>query len=473
MTDNSIYWYDYETFGSNPRRCRATQFAGQRTDRNLQPIGEPLVLYCKPAADFLPDPMACLTTGITPQQALAEGVGEAAFISRIRAEFSRPGTCVAGYNTIRFDDELTRQLLYRNFFDPYEHEWRNGNSRWDVIDMMRLCAAARPDGVHWPQTEAGTTTFQLSELSRANGLAQKHAHDALCDVQATIALARLVRERQPRLYDYVYQLRRKERVAAQINLREHNPILHVSRRYPAQQGCLALVIPVGAHPVNKNGVIAYDLRVDPRQWAGLSQEQLATRLFTPADKCEGARLPLKVIGSNRCPIVSAPTVLPPARAAVFGIDYDVCRAHRDHLLGKPDLMRRFCALYQSHGDGIPESDPDFMIYSGGFFGGEDHASMATLRRMAPGDLGRADVRFQDPRLPEMLFRYRARNYPETLSEEEGVRWRSFCRARLHDKAAVTDFERSLLQVRTSDHPERERILAALADYVAGIRAAVA
>ena len=394
MTENSIYWYDFETFGSNPRRCRAAQFAGLRTDENLKPLGEPLVLYCKPAGDFLPDPMSCLITGITPRKALEAGVHEAEFITRIKQEFSKPGTCVAGYNNIRFDDELTRQLLYRNFFDPYEHEWRNGNSRWDIIDMTRLCAAARPEGVNWPRSEDGTMNYRLSELSRANGLEHESAHDALSDVRATIALAGLIRERQPRLFEYVYRLRRKDRAGAQVDLLTRKPILHVSGKYPPRLGCLALVIPAGAHPVNKNGVVVYDLRVDPRQWEGLSAEQLAAQLFTPGEELEGERLPLKVVSMNRCPVVTSPAALPPKRAALFGIDHDVCRDHWEYLVHNPKLMRRFCELFSRDHGGPQEADPDYMIYGGGFFGDDDRAHMETLRGIAPRDLGRIDLPFR-------------------------------------------------------------------------------
>ena len=190
---SSIYWYDFETFGRDPRRDRASQFAGIRTDEDLNIIGEPLVMYCKPADDFLPSPMACLITGISPQKALAEGIPEAEFIKKIHTEFAAPATCVAGYNSIRFDDEVTRQLLYRNFYDPYEREWKNGNSRWDIIDMVRLMAATRPEGVSWPKKKDGSNSFRLEELTAANGIQHADAHDALSDVIATIEMAKRIK----------------------------------------------------------------------------------------------------------------------------------------------------------------------------------------------------------------------------------------------------------------------------------------
>jgi len=193
----TLYWHDYETFGADPSRDRPVQFAGLRTDLDLNRIGEPLVLYARPANDFLPQPQACLVTGISPQLALERGVPECEFIERILQELARPGTCGAGYNSLRFDDEVTRYTLYRNFHDPYAREWQHGNSRWDIIDLVRTACALRPEGIEWPLREDGLPSFRLEDLTGANGISHGAAHDALADVEATIALARLVRQRQP------------------------------------------------------------------------------------------------------------------------------------------------------------------------------------------------------------------------------------------------------------------------------------
>ena len=152
----TFFWHDYETFGTDPKRDRPVQFAGVRTDAELNIIEEPVMLYCAPSDDIVPNPEACLITGITPQHALEEGVCEAQFIRRIHDELSRPGTCGVGYNSIRFDDEVTRYTLYSNFYDPYAREWQNGCSRWDIMDMLRLTRALRPDGIVWPTYEDGS-----------------------------------------------------------------------------------------------------------------------------------------------------------------------------------------------------------------------------------------------------------------------------------------------------------------------------
>lgn len=469
MPTPSIYWYDFETFGNEPRRDRASQFAGIRTDEDLNIIGEPLVIYCKPANDFLPNPMACLITGITPQKAAAEGLTESEFCSRILAEFAQPQTCTAGYNSIRFDDEVTRQLLYRNFHDPYEREWKNGNSRWDIIDMVRLCAAIRPDGINWPRKEDGRNSFRLEDLTQANSIEHAEAHDALSDVLATIELAKLIKRQQPKLFDYVYGLRSKQKVQAEIDLTTRKPVLHVSGMYSASSGRLALVMPLCPHPQNSNGVIVYDLREDPADLQNLDAAEIRKRLFTPRDELpEGAqRIPLKVIHYNRCPVVTSPAVLGPERAEQYGIDLDRCRAHWEALQNMPSLVSRLQKAYRGE-TAEQESDPDFMIYSGGFFSDQDKELMQLVRATAPGEIGRLDLPFKDSRLSEMLFRFRARNYPETLRPEEKERWHEFRLARLNDAVARKRYEDDLEEAKSLASESQQQVLAQLEKYVESI-----
>jgi len=439
----TIYWHDYETFGADPRRDRAAQFAGIRTDEALNIIGEPLLMYCKPAPDMLPHPQACLITGITPQKALAEGLCEAEFIARIHAEFSQAGTCVAGYNSIRFDDELSRQILYRNFYDPYEREWKNGNSRWDIIDMVRLCAATRPQGIVWPQKEDGSPSFRLEMLTAANGIAHADAHDALADVAATIELARLIRDRQPKLYEHIYQLRSKHAVQAQLNLLTHKQVLHVSMMYPSIRGCLALVAPLCRHPIDSNGVIVCDLRLDPAKWIELSVEEIRRLLFTSQQLlAEGEeRIPLKVVHLNRCPVLVPAGVLSAELAEKYSVDLALSQTHWESLCADPEKLamvlekvtraydRRLLELSPDEEPDL-EDDPDYMIYSGGFFSETDKRGISAVRNCPPDSLATLAPRFQDGRLHEMLFRYRARNWPDRLNGEEMQRWGEFCRQRL-------------------------------------------
>ncbi|MFG6158992.1 exodeoxyribonuclease I [Halomonas sp. 1390] len=441
----TFLWHDYETFGADPRRDRPSQFAAIRTDAEFNEIGEPLELFCKPADDFLPHPQACLITGITPQQARRRGLPEAEFAGRVEAAMSEPGTCALGYNSLRFDDEVSRHLFYRNLLDPYAREWQNGNSRWDLIDVVRAFHALRPEGIEWPTRDDGAPSFKLEDLTAANGIAHVGAHDALADVRATIALAKLLRERNARLFDYLLGLRGKRAVSRQLDLPSRKPVLHISRRYPASRGCSALVMPLAEHPTNPNGVIVFDLSMDPTPLLELSPEQIRERVFVSNDDlAEGAeRIPLKVIHINKCPVLFPASALKdtsgPRKGEYgqiverLGLDLAACREHWKRLAARPEVAARVAEVFAApHPE--PPHDPDLMLYAGGFFSPTDRQQMQRVRETDPWDLVGARFAFQDPRLEEMLFRYRARSYPDTLESEEQARWEAFRWERMNDPA---------------------------------------
>lgn len=428
----TLYWHDYETFGVDPKRDRPAQFAGLRTDEALNEVGEPLVIYCKPARDVLPHPEACLLTGITPQLADAQGMAEPEFIARIHAELAQPGTCGVGYNTLRFDDEVTRHTLYRNFYDPYAREWQQGNSRWDLIDLVRMTYALRPDGIAWPRHDDGRPSFRLEDLAAANGIGHESAHDALSDVRATIGLARLIRDRQPRLYDWLFQLRNKRKVAEQLDLVGHEPVLHTSRMYLSETVCTTLVMPLVGEPGNNNSVLVYDLRQDPSPFLALDVEGLRDRLFTRAeDLPEGVeRLPVKSVKINKCPALAPQKTLDEVATKRIAINLDACARHWEQLSADKGFMQRVAQAYSSR-EFSPAGDVDLALYDG-FLNDADRPLLANVRDASPQDLAQTRFDFHDQRLPELLFRYRARNWPETLSVDEAQRWESFRRHRLQD-----------------------------------------
>ena len=440
MSD-TFYWHDYETFGANPSRDRPVQFAGLRTDADLNVIGEPLVIFARPANDFLPHPQACLITGITPQQALAEGLSESEFIREIHQQLAQPGTCGVGYNSLRFDDEVTRYTLYRNFFDPYAREWQNGNSRWDIIDMVRATNALRPEGIEWPLREDGLPSFRLEQLTAANGISHEAAHDALSDVHATIALARLVKQRQPRLYDYVLNNRDKRSVQALLDIDAMKPVLHVSGMFGAQRHNIALIVPLALHPVNRNEVICFDLSADPRSLFDLDAQQIQELLYTRTeDLPEGVARPgLKSVHINRCPILVTARMADPATAERLGISGEQCRKHLAALRERrgrdaKGFTDKLQAVYG--GRSFEEvTDPDRMLYGGGFFSAQDKRVMDQVREESPQELASASFVFEDKRLPEMLFRYRARNFPDSLSAQELAQWEEYRFQRLTDPEA--------------------------------------
>jgi len=438
---STFYWHDYETFGSDPAWDRPVQFAGLRTDDDLNVIGDPLVIYARPADDFLPHPQACLITGITPQLALEKGLPECEFVARIHAELAQPGTCAVGYNSLRFDDEVTRYALYRNFFDPYAREWQNGNSRWDIIDLLRTAWALRPEGFDWPRREDGHVSFRLEELTSANGIAHTAAHDALSDVEATLAMARLVRERQPRLYAWVLQSRDKRWVQGQLQLGSLKPVLHVSGMFGAERFNTALILPLAAHPVNRNEIICADLNEDPAVLREEAVPALQQALFARRDALPpGQQRPgLKSVHINRCPVLAPPTMVTPEIAARIGLDGARCRRHLAalrawHADDARGMVEKLQAIYAGR-EFAPVTDPDRMLYGGGFFSESDRRSMDQVRSATPEALAQQSYAFEDARLPEMLFRYRARNFPHTLSQAERAQWDEFRMQRITEPDA--------------------------------------
>lgn len=419
----TFFWHDYETSGADARRDRPMQFAGIRTDDQLNIIEEPVMFYCRPADDLLPHPQACLITGILPQTALTDGYCEAEFIKKVHEELARPGTCGVGYNSIRFDDEITRNALYRNFFDPYGREWQNDCSRWDVIDMMRLTRALRPEGIVWPEYDDGSPSMRLEDLTKANGIDHGNAHDALSDVYATIAIAKLVKEKQPKLYDYVVNNRSKQSILSKLDIVSHKPVLHVSSRYSAELGNSAIVAPLAGHPVNKNAVLVWDLRIDPTPLFELPVEEIRRLMYLPKDQRQptDAEISLKQVHANKCPIIAPAGMLTAVEAERLHIDGDTCRQHLSMLRNFSGLTAKVMDIFNDN-PFEADSDPDLMLYSGGFFCSSDKKAMDQIRAADVEQLCELDLAFQDPRLEEMLIRYKARNYPQTLTDEERVQW---------------------------------------------------
>ena len=471
MSNHTILWHDYETFGINTRRDRPAQFAAIRTDADLNEIGEAIMLYCQPAPDFLPDPQSCLITHITPQHCLAHGVPEHEFAATIERAMSTTGTIGVGYNTIRFDDEITRFMFWRNLIDPYGREWQNNCGRWDILDVVRMAYALRPEGIQWPKHPDGRPSFRLEHLTAANGISHEAAHDALSDVRATIAMARLIKQRQPKLFVFCLALHKKERVAEEIGLPLKRPFFHVTGMFPAERGCLGVVWPLAVHPTNKNEVIVWDLAYDPSELATLDAQTMRTRMFSKtADLPEGVtRLPIKTVHLNKSPmVVSSLKILSPELAKQWGIDLDTALRHAK-IADDPALTEKLASMWSAVFKRAAEApaDVDEDLY-GGFIGNGDRRTLNELRSMSPQKLASARPAFQDGRLEEILFRYRARNFYDTLSEEEKQRWEEHRAARLFDGAGGARTIEMLfgeIDTLSEDTDEQgEEILGALYDY---------
>lgn len=450
----SFLWYDLETWGTDPRYDRIAQFAAQRTDEALNPIGPVEVVWFSPSRDFLPQPGAALVTGLNPFELERTGECEAEAIGRVQALMAEPGTCSVGWNSLRFDDEFVRHTFYRNFIDPYQREWAEGNSRWDLLDYARVAYALRPEGIQWPEHDNGKTSFRLEHLAEANGVVHSAAHDARSDVEATLGMARRFRNAQPKLWDYALGFRGKAWGQRWL-LGSKEPVLHISGRFPVERRCAAMVLPVAVHPKVPNQVLVVDLQEEPDEWLQLAPEDLAVRLFVRTeDLPAGAtRIPVKAVHLNRAPALIPMQHLRDDDFGRLQIDPGQCRAHAGRILRAAGVDAR---IQEAHRAAWPAAqDVDAALYDA-LPDRRDQALHREIRSASPDELGRLAGRFCDPRGNELLWRYRARNWPESLDPAESAEWRADVASRLSDPA----YPRNLMSFRAALEGARSTSLSA-------------
>jgi exodeoxyribonuclease-1 len=438
----SYFFYDLETSGLDARQSRIMQFAGIRTDMNLQQVGEPYNILVRLNDDTLPSPDALMVTGITPQQTQADGYSEAEFAQLLMDEIFTPDTTVVGFNSIRFDDEFIRHLFWRTFRDPYEWCWRDGRSRWDMLDVVRMTRALRPDGIQWPVAEDGKATNRLELITKQNGIDHFKAHDALSDVEALIAVAQLIKTNQPQLYDFLFAMRDKKKVKELINLDDKRPFVYTSGRYDSAYHKTTVAFPLTA---GKNGnVVVYDLRHDPAQFVDLSQGELRKKLFATWDErqAEGfVALPVKELQYNRAPAVAPLGVLQQGGGwERIGLDIDTIERHKAQLLAAPHFAEVIRGLFENRAEFKKSPDAEAQLYDG-FVADRDRLRIETVRNANERELADFHPEFGDERLAPLLLHYKARNYPKTLSQGEAATWESWRGARI--AAQLPSFMKSL------------------------------
>ena len=411
----TFFFYDLETSGLNPRGDRVMQFAGQRTDMELNPMGEPVNILVKMTEDALPSPGAIMVTKITPQETLREGITEAEFVRYVVDEIFVPNTIAVGYNTVRFDDEFMRATLWRNFYDPYEWEWKDGRSRWDILDVVRLTRALRPEGINWPFREDGAPTNRLELITKLNGVAHEHAHDALSDVYATIAVARLIKEKQPKLFDFLLKMRDKKEIKKLVNLENKQPFVYASGRYGNEFNKTTVAFPLTS---GRNGnVLVYDLRYNV--------EELGPEKTFPV---------VKELCFNKCPAVAPVAVLNGGDGwKKIGLTPEIAKQNLEILLKHPEFAEKMRSEMENRPEFPPAVEPEAALYDG-FLNDADRVKVAAVRNADANRLADFHPDFYDPRLPELLLHYKGRNFPQSLSESESAEWEKYRRARLERQA---------------------------------------
>ncbi|MBR2997024.1 exodeoxyribonuclease I [Candidatus Saccharibacteria bacterium] len=415
MAQQTFFFYDLETSGLSPREDRIMQFAGQRTTLDFKPLGEPVNLLIKLSDDTLPSPGAIMVTGITPQATLADGVSEAEFCKYAQEEIFTPDTISLGYNTVRFDDEFIRHLFWRNFYDPYEWQWQDGRSRWDLLDVVRITRALRPDGINWPETKDGQPTNRLELITKLNGISHENAHDALADVTASIEVAKLLKSKQPQLFDYLFKMRDKKKVQKLINLDDKQPFVYTSGRYGKEHNFTTVAFPLA--PAKNGNILVYDLR------------------HNVEDNMNPDCYPIvKTLQYNRCPAVAPLGVLNKNDGwSKIGLTEQGIKDNLAKLLKHPEFAEQVRDFHENREDYPPAPDVESALYDG-FLPDNDRTKCNAVRNADTRSLADFHPDFTDERLAELLVHYKARNFKTSLTEDEAQSWETYRRARLDRQA---------------------------------------
>jgi exodeoxyribonuclease-1 len=454
--EQTFFFYDLETSGLNPREDRIMQFAGIRTDLDLNPIGEPYNILVKLNDDTLPSPDALMVTGITPQETQADGYSEAEFAKLLMEEVFTPGTISTGFNSIRFDDEFIRALFWRTFHDPYAWSWRDGRSRWDLLDVVRMTRALRPEGIVWPVVD-GKASNRLELLTNENGIDHLKAHDALSDVEALIAVTKLIKTKQPKLYEHLFAYKDKKMVQKLVNLESKQPFVYVSGRYDAayEKATVAFPLTTGKH----GAVVVYDLRHDPTPFLNMSLNDLQKRFYANWDdrqKDDYVAIPIKELQYNRAPAVAPLGVLEQQDGwQRLSLSEDVIKKHKSILLSSPSFAENIRSLIEAKPEFKKLHDPEAQLYDG-FVNDSDTLRIEKVRTSNEQQLADLQPGFIDERLSGLLLHYKALNYPKSLAEDEVAAWESWRSNRI--KAMLPGFVKRLNEIAATNPDDSKQFI---------------
>ncbi|MBK4775451.1 exodeoxyribonuclease I [Candidatus Pantoea edessiphila] len=438
---------------------RPAQFAGIYTDSEFNPIKKPEIFYCRIPNDYLPEPKAVLINGITPQFVIKKGFNEAEFAKRIYNILTIKRICIVGYNNIQFDDEVTRNIFYRNFYDPYSWSWKNSNSRWDILNVVRACYALRPDGINWPKNKDGYASFKLKHLTHANSIIHSNIHNAISDVYATIGVAKLVKNKQPKLFEFLFSNRIKEKIISMIDIIGMKPLVYVSNIFGSSRSNISLILPLAWHPNNNNNLIVVDLS---KNLYPLIQSDIFTLQNSILEE-----IPLKLIHLNKCPVLVSINTLRHQDIIRLKLNIKLCFDNLELLRHNPEIRKKALILFNKSKSKLadfPNDNVDTKLYDG-FFSISDRFKMKIIQQTNPCLLERLNLKFENIRLKELLFRYRARNFPDTLNLVEKKYW-EIHRKNIFNEKKISSFllEIKLLKQLYNNNPVKIKILKSLYLY---------
>ena len=436
-----ILWYDYETSGRDPAADRPIQLGWQVTDPGMDPVADADSLLIRLPDDVLPSPGAMLVHQILPEIHQREGISEAELANHLE-QLIAPRTLVAGYNSRGFDDKFTQHVFYRSLRDPYVWQYADGRGRFDLYPVVLTYFVLAPSALRWPEDHGGRPRFKLDRIGPLNRLDQglKRAHDASADVAVTARLAKQLALHDPDLFASCLKRIDKHFVTDQIRADGRSEgLLEITPFAGWDQGFVRdLWVPFRLSE-RSNDYVAIDLNCDPQAvMAGLIQlvESPITDRFELRKQVR--ELGLQTVRINAQPMFFRRGTLEPevkARLEAFGRDEVRQNQHLDvwhHIQDSPAFKQLYQLAVQvlAEPEQVIPDDVDFALYSGGFLSAHDKDLLASLPLMDPEGLSQWTQSFDDPRYEELLFRYRARNFPRSLTQGEWKRWQKIRRDKL-------------------------------------------
>lgn len=506
MSDQITFLFmDYETFNRNPKGGRASQFASLRTDYFLNIDADSAQnIFCEQTIDNIPSPQAALITKITPQKIIKIKTGaiqlstssysfipqvynEYWFTYHINKEMSKNHTCTLGYNSYKFDDEFTRNLLYRNLFDPYEREWKNYNSRFDVYYLVIATFVLKPHLLNFPNAIDKTSkeplfhsktglplpSFRLEELSVANGIHHINAHDAFSDVEATIGIMKKIKDGDETFFSEMFSFRKKSNVDIWLSNNKKQPFIHISQYYGKENYSLGVLFQIMTF---NQEVLCLNIALDVTPLILLEGEDLKNHLFPNKDN--GISSPKNIVKfrHNQCPILANIKEY----WHIFEnlqIDTSTFRKNLDLIKNNIELLKiKLHPLYfKEFAPADPNTDSDLGIYNGFFSPDEVKQAKEVHIQIKENKFASFDYSEYSPRLKEMIFKIKARNFPFTLSPDEQNKWLLYSRNRVLDsnigaELTLDQYYQEVEELNKSElSKEDKRVLNDIEEFVSQIK----
>jgi exodeoxyribonuclease I len=411
-------FYDTETSGLSPEFDQILQFAAIRTDNDFNEIDR-FEIRSQLLPYIVPAPGALRVTGIGPELLMDSSIPSHYQATRqIREKLLDWSPAIfIGYNTISFDENLLRQALFQTLHSPYVTNTQS-SARADVIRLVHAVVAYVPDCLTVPTNEKGKAVFKLDQLAPANGFEHENAHEAMADVEATIHIAKVIRNGAPKVWQNVMRSCRK---SAAVDTIMSTGILALTEFYFNKEYSW-LVTYCGQNSEYSAQMGVFDLQHDPTGYVDLDVDALV-------DILNDKHKVIRSIRTNAQPILM-PYELATSRAAAKTFDLNVLRDRVNIIRDAPEFQKRLgLALAKRYPSEEPSPYSEKRIYDG-FPSRGDEALMQRFHGQPWADRFATAEQLDDDSRRELAYRVIYCEAAETLPNEKRTELENWVRRRI-------------------------------------------